>query len=446
MAVNPRPASSVLRGGRETATHRDGIRLSRATNRMSANQQNPAKLRQWRLECLAHSLIEGLAGLLPGPWLFRLGEGIGGLVWHFMPSRRNIILRNLRIAFGDEIPPAELRRMAKETFRRTAGNLISAAHTARLTPDQLGRVLHLENLDLLEQALARGKGVVLLLAHMGNWEVLSRLIHLFPKGSKTGAFYRPLNNLLLDERVLKRRQADGTRMFSKRDPFHQVTSFLREGGIVGILADQRVGMQGEIVPFFGRVTRASPLPSLLARRAKSEVLALSVVAVSPGKWKAVFTPVATPYSTANCMVALENAMKASPTDVFWLQERWKVYVRHRQPMEAWLGPDTVGEKPHRVLLWLAGVRPKWQLAAPWIHPDVEMEVALAPGQDPPDWLPGGWRVHHVPESDDPALLRETIAAIDELEVYPLDFILTTRAPKPLLKAARREAIPVISVP
>jgi KDO2-lipid IV(A) lauroyltransferase len=130
-------------------------------------------------------------------------------------------------------------------------------------------VIHVENIELLEQSLAGGKGVVLLLSHMGNWEILSRLVHFFPRGSKAGAFYRPLNNRLLDKRVLDRRQADGTRMFSKGDnPLH-VAGFLREGGIVGILADQRVGHQGELVEFFGRITRASPLPSLLARRSKS---------------------------------------------------------------------------------------------------------------------------------------------------------------------------------
>ena len=74
---------------------------------------------QWRLECLGHTLIEILAGLLPGPWVFRLGEWIGGLVWYFMPMRRKTILRNLRIAFAGEKDLPELRRMAKATFRRT---------------------------------------------------------------------------------------------------------------------------------------------------------------------------------------------------------------------------------------------------------------------------------------------------------------------------------------
>ena len=410
-------------------------------------KKKPQKLLQWRLECLGHSLIEGLAGLLPGRWLFRLGEALGGLVWHCLPLRRKIILRNLRIAFAGEKDLAELRRLAKASFRRTGGNLISAAHTARLAPEKLGEVIHIENLELLEQALAAGKGVVLLLAHMGNWEILSRLVHLFPKGARAGAFYRPLNNRLLDGRILARRQADGTRMFSKRDNALQVAGFLREGGIVGILADQRVGRQGELVRFFGRLTRASPLPSLLARRAKSAVLALAVTTVEPGKWRAVFLPVVAPHTTANGMVVLEQAMKAGPVDVFWLQERWQVDISKRRTIRDWLGSETGGAgKPHRALLWLAGAPESWRLPEPWTQADVVYEVALTSGQALPSWLPGATRCHEVAQTADRAALQQAIVAMDESAALPLDFILATGASAALVEAGRREAVPVISLP
>ena len=414
---------------------------------MSSNGTNPSKTLQWRLECLGHTLIEGIAGLLPGRWAFRLGEALADVAWHLMPLRRKMVLRNLRIAFAGEKELPELQRMARATFRRTGGNLISAAHTARLTPAGLAEVIRIENLNLLEQAMADGKGVVLLLSHMGNWEVLSRMIHLFPKGSKTGAFYRPLNNPLLDKSVLDRRQADGTRMFSKRDnPLH-VAAFLREGGIVGILADQRVGLQGELAPFFGRLTRASPLPSLLARRAKATLLVLAVTTEEPGKWKANFTPVDPPQRTNDCMVALEQGMKSGPVDVFWFQERWKVYVRDQYPVRQWLGKDSGrGTKPHRALLWLAGVPASWSVPEEWEHPDVDYEIALAPGQEKPSWLDPAAIIHTVPPDADRDKLRKILCAIDLSAALPIDYLLTCHAPTALAKAARREAIPLISLP
>ncbi len=409
--------------------------------------ESPAKRLQWRLECLGHWLIEALASLLPAAWAFRLGESLGSLLWHCLPLRRKIILRNLRIAFANEIPLPNLQLMAKASFRRTCGNLISASHTARLAPDKLGSVIQIENLHLLQQALAANHGVVLLLAHMGNWEILSRIVHWFPHASRAGAFYRPLNNPILDQQLLARRQADGTRMFSKRDNPLLVASFLRNNGIVGILADQRVGIQGELVPFCGRLTRVSPLPSLLARRAKSAVLALAVTTVKPGQWRAVFKPVESPPTTANCMASLEQVMKADPVDVFWLQERWKVYIQHAETIGDWLGAAAAGGgKPHRALLWLAGVADSWCLPAAWSHPDVIYEAVLAPGQERPGWLDQAARMHRVASDGNANALRHAIVAIDAAAALPLDFILTNAASHALVTAGRREAIPVVSAP
>lgn len=397
------------------------------------------------MECLGHSIIEGIAARLPGALVFRLGEFFGGLVWHFMPMRRSIVLRNLRIALAGEKTLPEIQQMAKAAFRRTAGNLISAARTARLSPEKLHDVIHIENRELLEQALAKGKGVVLLLAHMGNWEILSRIVHLFPKGSKTGAFYRPLNNKLLDARILRRRQYDGTRMFSKRDPFHQVTGFLRDGGIVGILADQRVGTQGQVVSFFGRHTRASPLPSLLARRAKSEVLALTVSTERPGKWKVTFIPVEAPYNTDHCMAALESGMKANVIDVFWLQERWKVYVKRFRPFQQWLGPGiAVGEKPHRALIWLVNVPAEWRLPEEWFHPDITYEVAMDRNTEAPDWLPKATPLHRVDGANTRGEIMRELIRIDAAALLPLDFVLS-HISNPHLASAADMSIPVVTL-
>jgi KDO2-lipid IV(A) lauroyltransferase len=411
-----------------------------------SRRPKPKKTLQWRLECLAHTALELLVRPLPGSLVFRLGEMLGVLAWHFLPQRRKIVLRNLRIAFAGEKELPEIVRMAKQTFRRSGANLVSVAHTARLAPEDLGKVIHIENRGLLEEALATGRGVVLLLAHMGNWELLSRLVHLFPPGSKTGAFYRPLNNPLLDARVLARRQADGTRMFSKRDPFHQVTGFLREGGIVGVLADQRVGMQGEVVPFFGRLTRTSPLPSLLARRAKAEVLALSLVTERPGKWKAVFLPVEKPHSTPHCMAALENAMKAAPTDVFWLQERWKAFVKRFRPFGKWLEPvEHQGAKPHRALIWLVDTSESWKPGETWFHPDVAYEAAISTGNRAPDWLPEGTKLHFLPQRGSAAAVSHAVRSLDSAATLPFDFIITRKAPASLAKAAASELIPLVSL-
>lgn len=99
---------------------------------MTAKAKPRAKLLQWRLECLIHSIAEAIAGVLPGSWVFYIGEGLAGLAWHLMPKRRLAVIRNLRVAYGNEMEMAEIMKLAKASFRRAGGNLLSGAHTATL--------------------------------------------------------------------------------------------------------------------------------------------------------------------------------------------------------------------------------------------------------------------------------------------------------------------------
>ncbi len=400
---------------------------------------------KWRLEWLVQTGIEKLAGILPGPFVFRIGELLGVLAWYFMKERRQVVLRNLRIALHGEHDLPALRVMARQSFRRTGANLLSALHTTGLTMDRIESVVTVENPELVEQALRRSPGVVLLPCHMGNWEVLTRIHRTFPPGHANGALYRPLNNPLIDARVLAQREMEGTRLFSKRDSFHVITGFLREGGILGILADQRVGQQGERVRFFGRLTRASPLPSLVARRSKSQVLGMSLITTAPGKWRIRYHELNGPATTANCMDAIERSMKASPLDYFWFQERWKMYLRPKRSLGEWLGPDTLGSgTPHRALLWLPGTPAGWQLPEAWTHPDVIYEVVTDRTVPPRSF--GNLYLHAGPDHDDRDSLIRLLEKIDASAALPVDFILTRDASKALAKAARRNVIPLISLP
>lgn len=411
-----------------------------------SRRKRPSKRWQWRIEWLVQAGIEAVVSRLPANVAFRVGEGMGALAWPFAGRRRRTILRNLRIAFGDEHDLPTLRRMARQTFLRTAANLFSIGHTARMPLTRLGSQITIEQCPTIDKALAEGRGLVMLPPHMGNWEALSRVSHLYAPGVKAGAFYRPLNNPFVNARIVAQREADGTRLFSKRETFHQANGFLREGGLLGILADQRVGRQGELLPFFGRLTRVSPLPGLLARRSKCEALAMSMVTTATARWQLRFHPVDPPYGTAECMRAIERAMRTSPLDVFWLQERWKVFIGPETTIEDWLGgPEARGDKPHRALLWLAEAPQAWHPPPGWLHPDVVYEAALAAGQAPPPWLAGDMRIHRVSTHADLRALRNHLADIDDAAILPIDFILAVDASRTLAKACGREAIPLVSL-
>ena len=109
---------------------------------------------KWRLEWVVQIGMEKLAGILPGPLIFRIGELLGGLAWYFMKERRQVVLRNLRIALHGEHDLPTLRLVARQSFRRTGANLLSAFHTAGLDAEGIDGVVTIENPELATKFLA----------------------------------------------------------------------------------------------------------------------------------------------------------------------------------------------------------------------------------------------------------------------------------------------------
>lgn len=411
---------------------------------MSRRMPDSIKRLKWRVEWLVQVSAEACIARLPMSLAFHLGECIGRMLWHTMPLRRCIVIKNLRIALAGEMPANEIAVLAHRSFIRSIANLVSAVHTAHMPAEELVKRVIVENPEVLEAAVRDGSGCVLLPPHMGNWEILARISSLFPPGHSLGALYRPLNNPILDARLAARRQSEGTRMFSKRDSLLEITRFLKTGGIIGILADQRAGPQGVLTNFFGRLTRSSPLPYLLIRRCKVPAFSISVRTVRPGHWALRYHPVAAPADTQACMDAIETAMRESIIDVFWFQDRWKCYLSWSRKItpQRWLGEDGAKSltKPHRALIWMAGVEAPSALSGSWTHPDVHYEIALGETQCPPPWAAPSNVIHRIIDDANPLEIQAALRRIDDASDLPLDFVLGIGPSGMLRTACKREAL------
>ena len=283
-------------------------------------------------------LVRGLAGLiqrLPLSVAFRLGRGVGWLSWKLLKRRRAIVRKNLKIvnAWMEESGKVEsgkvesLDDQVRELFQRSGANLLAGFTLSRLRPEQMEQHLEIEGMEHAREVLAQGKGVIMLLAHMGPWEVLAHLPQL---ASDHGAMYRPLNNTYLDNWVREQRAARNTRLFSRRDGFHKPVDFLRAGGMLGILADQKM-RQGEWVSFFGVEVSSTPIPGLFHRRSGAPMLALSIETVGVARWKLTVDLVDLSGLSEKpsrgalslvCNQALEQVLSRSPCDGFWLHKRF----------------------------------------------------------------------------------------------------------------------------
>lgn len=374
---------------------------------------------KWRLETAAYVTFEAVLGILPLAWVAATGRLAGRVAWLVLPRRRRVVARNLRIAFAGERSEEELCSLTAEVFRRSGANLLCSLRTAEMGERSLARAVVVRDEIVFREAVARGKGVVMVLAHMGNWEALAQWFpKLLPPGVKGATVYRPLNNPIMNARVAAARARRGVGLFSKDDNPLGMAGFLRRGGVLGVLADQRAGEIGELVPFFGRLTSCTPIPAILARRTGAAVVGVSLRSVGAGRWELGFHALETGEpTTSGVMRLLERMMRVSPADVFWLQDRWKVARRgaHRQPGKPARAGDATPTKRRRALLWThADGR---TARAPQAFPDdVDYETTR------PD--PG--------ESID-AILRR----VDAAAALPLDFVVSAEGESELRAACGR---------
>ncbi len=342
--------------------------------------KGPAKWCQYVLARAVVSLLQRL----PITFAFWLGRKIGWLCWKLMSRRRVIVaknlkvvnawmdarsadggstmadsglvindsggqindscslLRHLRTSASSVVPQTSviiyssslsLEDQVKEVFQRAGANLFAGFTFARMKPEEAAQHIEIEGLQPLRSALAEGKGAIILLAHMGPWEALAQIPELAQREGITapfGAMYRPLNNTYLDDWIQSQREAKQTQLFSRRDGFHKPVDFLRGGGMLGILADQKM-REGPSVDYFGQQVHSSPIPGLFHRRSGSPLFALSVVTLAPAQWRLSLLPVPVPESldlsqreslAQLCNEAIAGSLAQSPLDGFWLHKRF----------------------------------------------------------------------------------------------------------------------------
>ena len=421
---------------------------------------SPSSIRRlkWHAESLIYRVLEGTLALLSAPTVAGLGESLGELAGKVLAKRRRTVRRNLRIAFAGEKSLAEIDAMVGVVFRRTGANLISSIRTAALDDAGLSKAIRIENPEIVERALADGRGAVVVLAHMGNWEAIAQIFpRVFGAKNAAGTVYRPLNNPVLNERVEAVRQRTGIVLFKKNDNPMALASFLRAGGALGILSDQRAIGIGETVPFFGRLTVCTPMPAVLARRTGARVLGLSLKTIAPGRWNMKFHESTVAESTtAACMRLLEELIRESPEDVFWLQDRWRVskHQPQNQPGKTPRGAagELVATKGRRCLLWITEAGPgaggmTEPVALRDVAPDdLKFEYALPFGATRPDWIPAGATVHAQPRRASRSEWVRMLKAVDDADVLPLEFVYAPGGSRKLSKAGRHTGIAVILEP
>ena len=273
-------------------------------------------------------LIVCLIRCLPLSVCFLLGQAIGALMWLILPGYRRLARENLTIAFANEMSEADLGRLTFRHFTTLGANVVCAFKMPSLSQAQIQRVAHFENLDVVKRNIALGRPVIMAINHIGNWELYAQIVFQWPE-VRSGTIYQALHNKLVDDLVNRDRRRLGLETFDRKKGFQGAIGLLRELGVLGVLVDQHAGKSGVWTPFFHRLCSTSPLVATLALRTNAVVIPSAIYTDGFARWRIVmgqeipWTADNPEHLTLDLNRNLEEQIRVSPADWFWVHNRWK---------------------------------------------------------------------------------------------------------------------------
>ncbi|TBV00218.1 lysophospholipid acyltransferase [Phytopseudomonas dryadis] len=285
------------------------------------------------MEKLKGALVVGflrLFALLPWRAVQSLGAMIGWLMWKLPSGSRDVVRINLGKCFP-ELSAAEREKLVGRSLM-DIGRTLTESACAWVWPahKSLARVREVEGLEVLEAALASGKGVVGITSHLGNWEVLN---HFYCSQCKPIIFYRPPKLKAVDDLLREQRVQLGNRVApSTKEGILSVIKEVRKGGAVGIPADPEPSLSaGLFVPFCGTVALTSKfVPGMLAGH-KAVGVFLHALRLEDGSGYKVILEAApegmysedTYTAVAAMSGVVEKYVRAYPSQYMWSMKRFK---------------------------------------------------------------------------------------------------------------------------
>jgi KDO2-lipid IV(A) lauroyltransferase len=288
--------------------------------------------RRHALEAALASSVAAVVRRLPRRLVLALGSGLGR-VWGALDARHlRIAADNLRQAFPDWDEP-RVQATAHGVYRHFASVLLEILWMQGRPVAELSALTDVEGLEHMQAALARGRGVVSPIAHLGNWELQG--VATAPLIGSSAVIARPLDNAALDERLVSFRRSTGNVVIYKKKALPEILRTLREGRVVAVMIDQNVqASDGIFVPFFGRPACTTTVAAALAIKTGCPLVPAHCVRRADGRYLMAYGPVVdwprtgrkdedVAALTQHLTSIIEGWVRETPEQWLWLHRRWK---------------------------------------------------------------------------------------------------------------------------
>ena len=302
---------------------------------------NQTRMKQW-FEYAAAWLVLKAVGALPRRLARGLAVFVVSTLLRLRPKLRRTAEFNLRLAFPDW-SEAQSEATVRKMIRNLGWMAAEFARLPRLTRENVEQLVVLDGHENFLEGQRRSKGVLYLTGHIGAWELSSFAHALY--GFPLHYMARPLDNARLDALVNRYRCASGNRPIFKNESARAMLKILKEGGTVGILADQNtMPAEGVFVDFFGQLACTTAGLARVALHTDAAVVPGYAVWDDPlGKYRLRFEPAVEltrsgdaerdiVENTQTFAKVIEDIIRRYPDQWVWVHKRWNTRPPGEPPL------------------------------------------------------------------------------------------------------------------
>lgn len=279
-----------------------------------------------------------IVSLLPLSFKFKIGKGLGRILFYLATKRRRLALANIQLCFADKTP-TEQQAILQAHFESLGIGLIEMAmvwwgdHKQNHAHARERALVHFMGEDNLYQAQQAGKGVLILAPHFTTLEVTGLFVSFL---TNYHAVYRPHDNPLMDYLIAKGRSivfSDGQKVEPVSNAnTRQMLKILRAGESMTFLPDQRYRSKGHVVvPFFGHATKSNPATSKIAKLTGCAVVPTFTRRLANNQYEVEFLPALENFpsgddaaDTLRLHQLYEAEIRRNPSQYLWVHNRWNL--------------------------------------------------------------------------------------------------------------------------
>ncbi len=262
-----------------------------------------------------------------------LGEALGAFLFHVARLKRRLTLSNLELALGPQVTLRERTRIAARCYRHFGGVVAEFLALPRLKGRNMADFHRMDNPEVLDRALAAGKGLLIAAGHLGNWELFG--CDMTAQGYGFTIYVGQQHNLRTDAAMNSIRQGMGLGTVPKGTAaMRGMMRVLKSNQVLGMLSDQHFSRNRHFVRFFGHVVSVAPGLGLLAVRLGTPVVFAETWKESRFCYRTRFHPLDTGPPSGNgeydllhvtqlFMDHLAEAARRHPEQYFWMHRRWR---------------------------------------------------------------------------------------------------------------------------